>query len=97
MSILDSIKMRNGIPTGKNITQQETEGYSPQQRLNFVTLGNAVELTTEILHGLMKGNSGLTDRQGDQRMLKRDIADLVGARITARIQEAVSTENGGQA
>lgn len=97
MSILDSIKMRNGIPTGKNITQQETEGYSPQQRLNFVTLGNAVELSTEIIHGLMKGSNGMTDRQGEQRMLKRDIADLVGARISARIQEAASSDNGGQA
>ena len=59
MSILDKIKQRHGIPTGKNITQQNVEGYSPIQRTNYVSLGNTVELATEIVHGLIRGNSGI--------------------------------------
>ncbi|HHS7556487.1 TPA: hypothetical protein ACTPQ1_004789 [Salmonella enterica] len=96
MGILDTLKQQNGIPVGRNSTNPETEGYSPQQRMNFVILGNAVEVATEVIHGLLKGGNGLTDRVGDQRLLKRDIADMVGARITNRIQEAISTEQGGQ-
>ncbi|AWN09110.1 hypothetical protein MLDJOKPK_00198 [Salmonella phage SPAsTU] len=96
MGILDTLKQQHGIPVGRNSTNQETEGYSPQQRMNFVILGNAVEVATEVIHGLLKGGNGLTDRVGDQRLLKRDIADMVGARITSRIQEAISTEQGGQ-
>ncbi|QVW55231.1 hypothetical protein pEaSNUABM29_00191 [Erwinia phage pEa_SNUABM_29] len=96
MGILDTLKQQNGIPVGRNSTNPETEGYSPQQRMNFVVLGNTVEVATEVIHALLKGGNGLTDRTGDQRLLKRDIADLVGARVAYRIQEAISTENGGQ-
>lgn len=97
MGILDTLKQQHGIPVGRNSTNPETEGYSPQQRMNFVVLGNAVELATEIIHGLLKGSNGLSDRMGDQRLLKRDIADMVGARIAGRIQDSISTKNGGQA
>ena len=91
MSILDKIKQRHGIPTGKNITQQNVKGYSPIQRTNYVSLGNTVELATEIVHGLIRGNSGMSDRIGDQKLLKRDIADLVGARLYAMLQANIST------
>jgi len=91
MSILDKIKQRHGIPTGKNITQQNVEGYSPIQRTNYVSLGNTVELATEIVHGLIRGNSGMSDRIGDQKLLKRDIADLVGARLYAMLRANIST------
>lgn len=91
MSILDKIKQRHGIPTGKNITQQSVEGYSPIQRTNYVSLGNTVELTTEIVHGLIRGNSGMSDRIGDQKLLKRDIADLVGARLYTKLQDSIAT------
>lgn len=67
------------------------EGYSPIQRTNYVSLGNTVELATEIVHGLIRGNSGMSDRIGDQKLLKRDIADLVGARLYAMLQANIST------
>lgn len=97
MSILDDIRARHNIPKRGNTQSQETDSFSPQQRMNAVTMGNAVELTTEIIYDLMKGNNGLSSHVGEQRLLKRDIADMVGGRLAARIQEVASTDNGGQA
>ncbi|ANZ48827.1 hypothetical protein BIZ83_gp026 [Erwinia phage vB_EamM_ChrisDB] len=97
MSILDDIRARHNIPKRGNTQAQETDSFSPQQRLNAVTLGNVVELTTEVVYDLMKGSNGLSSQVGEQRLLKRDIADMVGNRLAARIQEVASSENGGQA
>lgn len=97
MSILDDIRARHNIPKRANTQSQETDSFSPQQRMHAVTLGNTVELTTEIIYDLMKGNNGLSGRVGEQRLLKRDIADMIGARLAARIQEVASSEQGGRA
>ncbi|MCT7475856.1 hypothetical protein N5V81_12805 [Escherichia coli] len=48
MGILDTLKQQHGIPVGRNTLNPETEGYSPQQRLDFVVLGNAVELAPKL-------------------------------------------------
>lgn len=96
MSILDDIRARHNIPKRANPQAQETDSFSPQQRMNAIIVGNAVELTTEIIYDLMKGSNGLTGRVGEQRLLKRDIADMVGGRLAARVQEVASSE-GGQA
>lgn len=92
MGILDKIRERNGLPVSSKSQAQSTDGHSVQTRLNFMTLGNTVELGTEIIHTLLKSNNGLSDQVGDQRLLKRDIADMIGGRIAARIQQTISTE-----
>lgn len=97
MSILDSIRLRNGLPAARHSQSRETEGFSAQQRMNFVTLGNTIELGTEILFELLHKTDGLSGHVGDQRLYKRDIADMIGGKIAARIQQVVSTEKGGVA
>lgn len=97
MSIIDEIRARHNLPRSTNTSTQETNSFTPQQRMNAVTLGNLVELTTEVVHGLMKGNNGLNNTVGDQRLLKRDIANMVGARAASRIQDVISTEKGARA
>lgn len=94
MSILDDIRARHNIPKRSNTQAQETDSFSPTQRMNAVTMANTVELTTEIIHGLLKGGNGLSNTVGDQRLLKRDIAAMVGNRLTARIMDVASTEGG---
>lgn len=94
MSILDDIRARHNIPKRSNTHAQETDSFSPVQRLNALTMANTVELTTEIIYGLMKGGNGLSSTLGDQRLLKRDIAAMVGNRLAARIQDVASTEGG---
>ncbi|QXO09697.1 hypothetical protein pEaSNUABM11_00273 [Erwinia phage pEa_SNUABM_11] len=97
MSILDSIRLRNGMPPARHSQNRETDGFSAQQRMNFVTLGNTIELGTEILFDLLHKTDGLSGKVGDQRLYKRDIADMIGGKIAARIQQAVSTNKGGAA
>lgn len=96
MSILDQIRVRHNLPVSGGTQTQETDSFQPVQRMNAVTLANTVELTTEVLHGLIKGNNGLESTVGDQRLLKRDIADMVGARLAGRVQDFISTEKGNQ-
>ncbi|ANZ49336.1 hypothetical protein FDI85_gp029 [Erwinia phage Machina] len=94
MSILEQIRMRHNLPVADNVQSQETDSFSPVQRMNAITLANAVELTTEVIHGLMRGNNGLDGRMGEQRLLKRDIADMVGGRLAGRVQDVISTVKG---
>lgn len=95
MSILDKIRERHGLPSTRNSSTPETDGYSPVQRLNFLTLANAVELTTEIIGGLVRRTDAISDSVGDQRLLKRDIADMVGARISARLHDTITNLDAG--
>ncbi|ANZ49620.1 hypothetical protein WELLINGTON_268 [Erwinia phage Wellington] len=97
MSILDSIRLRNGLPVSRNNQSRETQGFSAQQRKNFVALGNTIELGTEILFELLHKTDGLSGYVGDQRLFKRDIADMIGGKLAARIQQKTSTDNGGVA
>lgn len=96
MSLLDEIRMRHNLPVAGSTKSQETDSFSPVQRISAITLANAVELTTEVVHGLMRGNNGLDGRMGEQRLLKRDIADMVGGRIAGRVQDVISTEKGNK-
>lgn len=95
MSILDKIRERHGLPANRNSNTAETDGYSPVMRINYMTLANAVELTTEIISGLVRRTDSINDKVGDQRLLKRDIADMVGARLSARLHSAISTKGVG--
>jgi len=97
MSILDSIRLRNGLPVSRNNQTRETQGFSAQQRKSFVSLGNTIELGTEILFELLHKTDGLSGYVGDQRLYKRDIADMIGGKIAARIQQKISTDKGGAA
>lgn len=95
MSILDEIRVRNGLPVSRQNQDRNTDGFSAQSRLNYVVLGNTIELGTEIIHELLRRRDGLSNQVGDQRLLKRDIADMLGGKLAAKLQRTVDTAKGG--
>lgn len=97
MNVLDQIRHRHSLPARPLSNVSETESFSPTLRSNYLTLANATELATEIICGVIKVNPGIGGTLGGQRLLKRDIADMVAARINMRLEQRVKTrEETGQ-
>ncbi|ANZ50414.1 hypothetical protein PHOBOS_224 [Erwinia phage vB_EamM_Phobos] len=92
MDIIEQIKMRSGQSARQPQQNTETASYSPVLRLNYLTMANAVELTTEIVASVIKGKNGVSGEVDGARLLKRDIADMVGARLATRLAEAAETK-----
>ena len=87
-TILDQLKARHGLPQTRGTHTMSAEGKDIPQRLNYMTCGNIVELTTEIIHSLSRKNVGRSNQLGEERLLKRDFAALVASRLTRRIEAA---------
>lgn len=89
MNILDQLRARHGLPKVGNLDTQSNNGQDIQQRLNFMTCGNILELGTEVVFGLMKSGDGLATSMGENRLFKRDIAAMIAAKLTRRVQNVV--------
>lgn len=94
MSILDTLKQRHGLPTTHGTSTMQAEGKDIPTRRNYMTCGNVVELVTESVHKLIRRKNGLTDTFGEQRLLKRDIAAMVGSRLCKRVEAVVQNKKG---
>ena len=96
MDIIDQIKMRTGQSAQATQQNSNTASYNPTLRMNYLTMANATELTTEIVAAVIKSSDGVSSEVGGARMLKRDIASVVGARMAARLGEAAETKGSAQ-
>ena len=94
MDIIQQIKLRSGQAAANPQQTTETASYSPVMRMNYLTMANAVELSTEIV--VIKGNEGISGEVDGARLLKRDIADMVAARMAARLSEAAASKGDNQ-
>lgn len=91
-NILDQIRQRHALPNARpNAAVTATESYNPIQRQNYLTLANATELATEIICGVIRVNPGIGAEMAGQRLLKRDIADMVASRLNMRMEQLVKT------
>lgn len=87
-SLLDQLRARHGMAPAIGADTMSANGRDLSQRMNYATCGNIVELTTEVIHKLVRKNIGMSDAIGEERLLKRDIAALVGSRLTKRVEAA---------
>lgn len=96
MDIIQQIKLRSGQAAANPQQTTETASYCPVMRMNYLTMANAVELSTEIVASVIKGNEGISGEVDGARLLKRDIADMVAARMAARLSEAAASKGDNQ-
>ncbi|QXO09938.1 hypothetical protein pEaSNUABM38_00216 [Erwinia phage pEa_SNUABM_38] len=96
MDIIQQIKLRSGQAASNPQQTTDTASYNPKMRLNYLTMANAVELSTEIIAAVIKGSNGVSGEVGGARLLKRDIADMAAARMAARLSEAAASEGDNQ-
>lgn len=91
-NILEQIRARHALPNSRaNSAPSETASFNPVQRLNYLTLANATELATEIISGVIRINPGIGGELCGQRLLKRDVADMVASRMAMRMEQLVKT------
>lgn len=97
-SILEQIRQRHSLPNPRsNAAVGQTDSYNPIQRQNYLTLANATELATEIIAGVIKVNPGVGGELAGQKLLKRDLADMIASRLSMRLEQKVKTrEETGQ-
>ncbi len=93
-TILDTLRQRHGLPTTRGNSTMQADGKDIPMRMNYMTCGNTVELITESIHKLVRRKNGLTDMVGEQRLLKRDIAAMVGNRLAKRIEAVAQNKQG---
>lgn len=85
MDALQRFKTRHGI-------SQVTSGIAPvgnsvnvQDRMNFVTLANAVELIALAASGVLNDSKGISTKIGDDRITRQDIADATVSELMGTI------------
>lgn len=95
MNFLDKIREASRSTAPRLYSTEASESFNPIQRNNYLILGNAVELGTEVIHKLLQNDSnGLSDKLGEQKLLRADIANLVEARIGNAIRAKVGESKG---
>lgn len=93
-TILDTLRQRHGLPATRGNSTMQADGKDIPMRMNYMTCGNTVELITETIHKLVRRKNGLSDMVGEQRLLKRDIAAMVGHRLCKRVESVVQNHKG---
>lgn len=94
MDFLEKVRQASRAPTPREYSQQKATDADIVQRKNYLILANATELGTEVIFKLLRNAEGLTDKIGNQTMLRTDIANMVATRISNRIQLALGGEQG---
>lgn len=92
MSIYNKISANVGLTPISKPTTLPGEGVDIGSRHNYLTIANAVELTTEIIADLAKKTDALTVEIDDRKLLRRDIAASVVRSLETRIDAVLQTE-----
>lgn len=77
MDALQRFKTRHGINQVTAGPVTSGNSVSVRDRMNFVTVANAVELIALAVSGTLDDSKGISTKIGDERVTRQDISDAV--------------------
>lgn len=91
-TVIDRFKQRHGVGPSSPANIDTNDVTTPVNRNNYLILANTVELTTEIVMGVIGDDCGMSDTIGDSKMIRRDVSDMVASKLVSQIEKTAGAQ-----